>query len=132
MSIAKQAKYRLALSLQELEHLHHRLHSQEPVQVTEIEINKLLRAKVHIAIVKASEGITKPAFESLPRLSTSEKLGSPLSANERRRLAYDALVRGEELSPQALTSATQYRYDNGLMSEAESDQYELEAFGEGE
>lgn len=122
MSNVKQAKYRLSLSLQELEYLHHRLNTNEPVQVENLGTDKLLRAKVHIAIVKASEGLVKPAFESSPKLSTSEKLGSPLSANERRRLAYE--------SGEPSEAATQYRYDNNLMGEAEARQYELDMFNQ--
>lgn len=83
-----------------------------------------LRKQLDLAIMKASHGYTVPAYE----VKTSTK---QLSLDQAYRIACRTLEGGGELHGEMLKQYNEYRYQNDLMSDEESEQYENAVF-EGE
>lgn len=95
----------------------------ELVQCTQGRASSKLCRKLRVALFKSQE-------TGMAKQEVQEPECMEVDMNTVRKLAYDAWCSNPAtVTPQQLAYATQYRYDNELMSEAEAEQYELEMFG---
>lgn len=105
------SKVRLSFSTEELKVLVH-------CTAKEAEYKKL-HTKLKVAMIK---------LDGVEVVSSQEPAES---MNERRKQDYELWLETpeHELTEQQVRNAKQYMYDNGLMTEEDAEQYEVEVFG---
>lgn len=108
------SKVRLSFSTEELKVLVH-------CTAKEADYKKL-HTKLKVALVKL-DGV-----EVVSNISNQDPTES---MNEKRKQDYELWLETpeHELTEQQVRNAKQYMYDNGLMTEEDAEQYEVEVFG---
>ena len=84
--------------------------------------------QLELVAAKITIGVVKPAFESIPPLSITEKLGMEEGAPKEKRFAAYRKYQGNPsmCTPQEIKLARTYMYENGMMSTTESEEFENE------
>lgn len=122
--MAKEAKYRPYLTLEQLNYLYDLL-SKQPQDVTKIDTHLELRQNFKLLHFKANEGLVTPSYTSNVKVDLETSIGITL---EEKRLAawekYSTAVTKSNLTEQEIAYAELYMYEHNLMRTDEEAYYE--------
>jgi len=122
--MAKEAKYRPYLTLEQLNYLYFLL-SNPPQDVTKLDTHIELRQNFKLLQFKANEGLTNPSYMSNPKVDLETSIG--ITLEEKRLAAYEKYMGPldhSELTDQEIAYAEVYMYENNLMRTDEEAYYE--------
>jgi hypothetical protein len=125
--MAKEAKYRPYLTLEQLNYLYFLL-SNPPQDVTKIDTHIELRQNFKLLQFKANEGLTNPSYMSNPKVDLETSIG--ITLEEKRLAAWekystaDNTAKLADLTDQEIAYAEVYMYENNLMRTDEEVYYE--------
>lgn len=115
---AQQPKYRISLTLPQINYL---ISLCEKDTIPDIDLIKVFK----LLVFKATEGLTNPAFLSVPRVSLETKLELESLTLEEHRLRSYLKWQGNPAacSSQEIREAHMHRYLNDMMTEQEEQEY---------
>lgn len=116
-----QPKYRPSLTLPQMQCiLGLCLNAPDPNNPEIKKITNVLRPMIY----KASEGITQPAFISMPKQSLDDSLGfSATPSEDPNKLLWELYQKGIKMNDEKMMDALGYAFTNDLLTPEQEEQY---------